>query len=102
MFELLVLGFLGLVALVVVGLFASLLTFACWVLFLPFKILGLIFKGLGALLAFPFILLFGIIGAVIFGFGALLFLAPALPLVLLAALVLWLARRRPKPNAVHS
>jgi len=100
-FEMMVLGFVGLVALVVVGLFASLLAFVCWIVFLPFQILGWLFKGLGALLALPFVLLFGIAGAVIFGFGALLFLAPVLPLLLVVALIWWLFNRRSKPTVAR-
>ena len=102
MIELMVLGFVGLIALVVVGLFASVLSFICWVLFLPFQILGWVFRGLGALLAFPFVLLFAIIGAVIFGFGALLFLLPVVPLALMVALIWWLFSRRSKPTAVRT
>ena len=97
MFELVVLGVLAFAAFAVVGLFASLFAFACWVLVLPFKLAAFLFKGLGALLALPFLILFGIVGAVFFGFGALLFLAPALPIVLAALVVWWIFARRPRP-----
>ena len=95
MIELLVLGVLGFAAMVVV----SVLVTGVSLLFLPFKILGWLFKGIGLLLALPFMALFGFIGLMIFGVGMLVFLVPFLPLALLAWLI-WKALHaisRPAP-----
>lgn len=97
MFEALAFGVAVLVVLAVVGLLASILALVWWVVLLPFKLLALVFKGLGVLLALPFLLLFGLGGvlALIFGFG--LFLLPALPFLLIALGIWALARRRDHP-----
>jgi hypothetical protein len=95
----LVLGLVGLAVMAVVGLFAALASLIWWVIALPFKLLAFSFKGLAALLALPFLLLFGLLGVVLFGLGMLAFMLPALPLVLVAALVWALFRRREKSSA---
>lgn len=93
MFELLVLGALGLAAAIVFGVLFSLGSLLLWVIVLPFKLLALVFRGLGVLLALPFMLLFGVLGLVIFGFGFMVFLAPAVPLLLVVAGIWWLISR---------
>ena len=93
MIELLVLAALGFAALVVVGAVAAGLS----LIFLPFKILGWMFKGIGLLLAIPFMLVFGFIGLTVFGVGMLVFLLPFLPLALLAWLLWKALRRAPAP-----
>jgi hypothetical protein len=92
-FELLVLGVLALVVLTVFGVLGAVFSLLGWLLVLPFKLIGLVFKGLGLLLVAPFLLLAGVIGVTVFGAGMLIFLAPAIPLILLALLVVWLVRR---------
>jgi hypothetical protein len=94
--ELLMMGVVGLVALAVVALFAGALSLACWVFLLPFRLVGLVFKGLGFLLAIPFMLVFGVVGFFIFGFGAVLFLIPFAPFALLAFLLWRWMRGRPR------
>jgi len=93
MFEFIVLGALALVAAIVFGVLFSLGSLLLWVLVLPFKLLGLVFRGIGVLFALPFMMVFGILGLVVFGFGFMIFLAPAVPLVLFVALIWWLISR---------
>jgi len=94
--ELFVLGVLGLVALAVCGVFVAAISLVLWVVFLPFRILGFLFRGLGLLLALPFMLIFGLLGLVIFGFGSLIFLVPFAPLALVAFLIWRWMRSRPR------
>jgi hypothetical protein len=94
--ELFVLGLLGLVVLAVCGLFAAGVSLALWVVFLPFRILGLLFRGVGFLLALPFLLLFGVLGCLLFGFGAFIFLVPFAPFALVAFLIWRWMRGRPR------
>ena len=96
MIEFLGLGFLVLVACAVLGLFAAGLSMVLWVVFLPFRLIGLLFRGLGFLLALPFMILFGALGFLIFGFGAMVFLVPFAPFVLLAFLLWRWFRGRPR------
>lgn len=102
MVELVVLGALVFAALVVIGVLTAGLSLICWVVFLPFKILGWVFKGLGLLLVLPFMALFGFLGLLIFGFGALLFALPLVPFVLLAWLIWRALRRSPSPSALST
>jgi hypothetical protein len=88
--ELVVLAALGFAALVVV----SALMAGAWLVFLPFRLLGWIFKGLGLLLFLPLMLVFGVLGVAVFGFGAVMFLVPVLPFALLVW-ILWRTLRRP-------
>ncbi len=62
------------------------------VLLLPLLLLKLLFGGLMALVAVPFVLLGLIVGAIALIFGVLI---PALPLILLAALLWYLVRPEP-------
>ena len=98
MFGLLIGGLLGLVGLLVFGVLGTVLALVLGVLVLPFKLLGLAFKGLGLLIALPFLLLGGVLLFVVVGVGALALFTPLLPLALLVVAVLWLTRRR-RPRA---
>ena len=95
MVELIVMAALGFAALMVVGTLMA----GAWLLFLPFRLLGWIFKGLGLLVFLPLMLLIGVGAVLIFGVGTLFFLAPFLPFALLA-FVLWRLMRRPRSAAV--
>ena len=99
MLGLLVLGVLGIVALAIFGVFAAVIPLVCWVLFLPFKLLGLVFRGFAFLLLLPFILLAVLVGTLVFGAGLLVFFIPALPVIGIALLVWWLMRRHPHATA---
>lgn len=92
----LVLGLTTLMIMAVVGLVVAGFSLVMWIVLLPFRFLGLVFKGLGLLFALPFMLLFGAIGALIFGLGAFVFLVPFLPFVLLAFLLWRWIRGRPR------
>jgi hypothetical protein len=93
-FTLLALGAIGFVVVAVLGLLAAVAALVCWVLFLPFRILGWVFRGFAGLLALPFLLIFAILGAVLFTAGLLAFFVPFLPFALLIAGVWWLMKRR--------
>ena len=97
MVELLVLAALGFAALVVVGTLATTLS----LVFLPFRIMGWMIKGLGLVLMLPVMLLFGFLGFLIFGFGLVVFLVPLVPFALLVFLV-WRLVRRPRSSATVS
>jgi len=99
MLELVVLGVLGMAALLVFGVLAAVAAFVWWIVVLPFKLLGLVFRGAAVLLALPFLLVAGFIGLLVFGAGVLAFMMPALPLVLLILGVVWLVRRRSRSTA---
>ena len=92
MIELIVLAVVVTIVLSVLGLVATVLSFAFWLILLPFKLLGLLLKGLAFLAALPFLLLFGVIALCVGGLGALVLLGPLLPFVLVVALVIWLVR----------
>lgn len=82
------------------GLFVALMVGVGGLLFglltLPFRLLGLLAKGIGFLVALPFLL----VGAVFVGLGALvLALTPLLPFVLIGLGIWWLVRRKPHSNA---
>ena len=94
MLELLALGAVVVAGLAVFGLLWAVVSMFLWIVLLPFKLLGLVFRGIAVLLALPFLLVFAIIGAALFGAGALVFLVPALPFVLLVIGIAWLMRRR--------
>ncbi len=96
MFEVFGIGVLAVAVVAVLGLFWAVASLVCWVLFLPFKLLGLVFRGFAALLALPFLLIAGIVGVTLFGVGALLFLFPAFPIILIAVGIWWLMRHRGK------
>ena len=60
---------------------------------LPFRILGLVFRGLAFILALPLLLLAAMVGAAFLGVGALFLFVPILPFLLVIAFVVWLVRR---------
>lgn len=90
MIELIVMAAVAFAALLVVGALAAGLS----LIFLPFQIMGWIFKGLGLLLFIPLMLAFAFVGVLVFGVGLLFFLVPFVPLILVVWL-LWRALRRP-------
>lgn len=97
MIEMLVLGAIGLAVALVVGLVASVFGFVLWLLFLPFKLLGWIFKGVAMLALTPFLLVGGLVAAIAMGAMFFVLALPALPLIGFIALLAWLARRgRPR------
>lgn len=93
MFELLALTVLAVAGVLVFGVLFSLGSLVLWLILLPFKLLGLVFRGLAFLFALPFLLVIGIVGLVVFGFGFAVFLLPVLPLIGVVALVWWLVKR---------
>ena len=93
MVEFLILASLALAVIVVFGVVASVFGLVLWLIFLPFRIMGWIFKGFALLLAVPFVAVFGVIAFLVFGAGMLVFLFPLLPIALLAVLAWWLVRR---------
>src|SRR5947199_9059275 len=94
MFELLVAGAIAVAGVAVLGLLGAVVALVCWLFVLPFKLLGLAFRGVAFLLALPFLLIVGLVGALVFGVGALMFIFPALPILLLAGFIWWLATHR--------
>jgi len=93
-FELLVIGFAGLVALAVLSAIGGLAAFILWLVVLPFRLLAFVFKGLVALLFIPLFLVIGLVVAAAVGLPVLLFvLLPVMPLVLLMAGIVWLAKK---------
>jgi hypothetical protein len=101
MFEVMALGVIALAAVIIFGVLGAIAALVCWILVLPFKLLGLIFRGFAVLLALPLILAAGIFGFTVFGVGLLFFLIPVVPLLLLVAAIMWLAKRRGH-RAVHA
>lgn len=97
MIELFVFGALALVGLVVFGMLAAVLSIVLWVITLPFRLLGLLFHGLGLLILLPFVLV-GVLVAATLGLGFLM--VPLAPLALIA-LAVWLLVRRGAPATSH-
>jgi len=98
--ELLGIGLAGLVAIAVLSAIGGLVALVLWVVTLPFRLLGFAFKLLGALLMLPLLALGGFLMVVILGVPLLFALVlPALPIVLLAWLIWWLAHRRDRSTA---
>ena len=99
MFELIVFAGLAFTALIVVGVLISVFSVVGWFLWLPFKIIGWMLRGIGLLIALPFILLACMLG----GFGLLLsagvLVLPFFPLVAVGAILWWLFHKRgPSPS----
>jgi len=91
-------GFLGAMALfaglVIFGVLAGVASLICWVIFLPFRLLGLVFRGFAFLLFLPFVLLLG--GGIVLLVGLPLILVTLLlaaPAILLGMAIVWLAKR---------
>jgi hypothetical protein len=94
MFELMALAGVGLLLLALVGALASVAALVCWLLFLPFKLLAFVFKGLSVLLLLPLLLIVGLAGGIAVGIPLLIVLAITVgPFVLLFLGLAWLARR---------
>lgn len=93
MIELLVLGVLAFAGLVILGVLSAVASLLFGLVLLPFKLLGLMFKGVGFLFALPFLALGGFVLLLVVGVGLVAFLLPLLPVVLLIAALVWLFRR---------
>jgi len=89
------LGAMGLFAgLVVFSVLAGVASLICWVIFLPFRILGLVFRGFAFLLFLPFALLLGGGLFLLVGLPLLVMtLVLAAPAILLGMAIVWLAKR---------
>ena len=98
MFIVPVLGAVGVLAgFVILSALAGVVSLVFWVVLLPFRLLGLVFRGIAFLLLLPFLLLFG--GGIVLLIGLpllLTLLVIAAPAVLFALAIVWLARK-----AVH-
>ena len=102
MFGLFGLGMVLFVGAAVIGLLWAALSLVMWVLFLPFHLLRFAFHGLAALFLLPFVFLVLTVVAIAVGLPLLFAVAlPLLPLVLVAAAVVWLARRLSRPSPVR-
>jgi hypothetical protein len=97
--ELLVLAALAFAAVVVFGVLASVFSIVLGLIALPFRIIGWLLHGALALLAIPFLIVFAIVGVLVFGAGMLFMLVPALPIVALGFLAIWLVRRNQRHAA---
>jgi len=97
--ELVVGGVLLFGALVFLGVIGFVISLVFSLVLLPFKLFGFLLKGVFALLLLPFMLVLGLVVALVFGAGMIAFLAPLLPLVLLALGIGWLVKRRQPPAA---
>lgn len=95
MFTFGVLGAIGVLAgLAILSALAGVVSLVFWVVLLPFKLLGLVFRGIAFLLLLPVLLLLG--GGVVFLVGLpilLTLLVIAVPAVLLALAIVWLAKQ---------
>ena len=80
----------------IVGLVVAAVSMSLWLVCLPFKLLGFMFKGLGLVLALPILLVFGALGFLVFGIGMFVFMIPCAPFLLVAYLVWRWMRGRPR------
>lgn len=94
MIGMLVGGVLGLVGLIVFGVLGVVLAVLLGLLVLPFKLLGLALRGVGFLIALPFLFLGGLVLLVLCGVAGLALFTPILPIALLVFAIVWLTRRR--------
>jgi hypothetical protein len=99
--ELVVLGVLAFCAFVVLGTLVAAASIVGWIISLPFRLLGLVVKGVGLLIALPFLILALVIGVVVFGVGALVTLIPLAPLALLVCGIVWLVRNTAHRAPTH-
>ena len=92
------LGFI-VATLALLGLVAGFISFVFGIIALPFKLVGglvgMLVGGLVMLILLPILFVGGLVGMIGLMVGCFALLVPALPLVLLVALFVWLARRRP-------
>ncbi len=89
----LVLCVLAFCAFVVIGTLVAATSLLGFLIALPVRLLGLLFRGLGLLIGLPFILLGLVIGGLALGVGALVLALPIVPLALLVLAVVWLVKR---------
>lgn len=98
MLELFVLAGLAFTALIVMGVLISVFSVVGWFLWLPFKIIGWLLRGVGLLIALPFILLAVVLG----GFGMLLgagvLVLPLFPLAAVGVILWALLHKRGQPS----
>jgi hypothetical protein len=97
--ELVVGGALLLAALMFLGVFGFVVSIFFTIFVLPFKLMGLLFKGFAALLLLPVLLVQGFVGLLVFGAGMIALFAPAVPLLLLGLGIWWLVKRGRQPAA---
>jgi hypothetical protein len=97
--ELLVLAALAFAAVVVFGVLATVFSIVMGLIALPFRIIGWLLHGALALLAIPFLIVLAIVGVIVFGAGMLFILVPALPIVAMVFLAIWLVRRNQRQAA---
>jgi hypothetical protein len=90
-----VLGALGALAgLVVLSALLGVVSLVFWVVLLPFRLLGLVFRGIAFLLFLPFLALLGGGIALVIGLPILLtLLVIAAPAVLFALAIVWVAKK---------
>ena len=93
-------GVLGLAGLIVLGVLGAVFALLFGVLLLPLKLLGLALRGVGFLIALPFLFLGGLLLLVLCGVAGLALFTPVLPIVLLVVAIVWLTRRRRRSAAV--
>ena len=98
MIELFVLAALAFAALLVIGALISAVSVVGWFLWLPFKIIGWLFKGVAMLIALPFILLACVLGGLGLMLSVGVLIIPLfLPFLMIGGLLWWLFGRRPAP-----
>jgi hypothetical protein len=88
--------------LALLGLVAGFISFVFGLIALPFKLLGglvgMLAGGLVMLILLPILFVGGLVGMIGLTVGFIALLVPALPIVLLVALFVWLARRPAQPK----
>jgi hypothetical protein len=94
---LLVGGIVAFAVLLVMGVLGAVLSLVFGLVVLPFKLLGFLFRGLGLLIAIPFVVLFAILGVLILGAGAVMLFVPFFPLVVVGLGIWWLFGKRRHP-----
>ncbi len=93
-------GVLGLAGLLVFGVLGVVLALVLGLLVLPFKLLGFALRGVGFLVALPFLFLGGLVLLLVCGVAGLALFAPILPIAILVAAIVWLTRRRRRSAVV--
>jgi len=95
--ELFVFAGLAFAALIVVGVLISVFSVVGWFLWLPFKMIGWMLRGIGLLIALPFILLALLLGGFGLMLGAGVLVLPLFPLAVVGAILWALFHRRGTP-----
>lgn len=93
-------GVLGLAGLIVFGVLGAVFALLFGLLVLPFKLLGFALRGVGFLIALPFLLLGGLVLLLLCGVAGLALFTPILPVALLVFAIVWLSRRRRRSAVV--